>query len=85
MITLNVYFGNDLTEYGSTATLLESLITNKVDLILSNKIFFLNETHFFIDKAVEKLKCQYEKVDVKIHWDTAVSVREEDKNVITSE
>lgn len=78
MITLNVYFGSDLAEYGSTATLFENLITNEVQLILSSKIF-LGETRTFIDKAVEILKRRYETVNVKVHWDSIKSEREERK------
>ena len=82
MIILNVYFSSNLLEYGSTATLLENLITNEVQLFLSSKLF-LGEVKKFIDDATRILKHRYKNVTVKIHWDSTRQ-EEDDINVATS-
>lgn len=76
MITLDVYFVKET--YIGTAYLVENLITDDIQLEISDKVF-IHEIKAIINKAVNKLKKRYEKVNVDIHWDTANNEEESDK------
>lgn len=86
MLELDVYFVDPKEEIGGSAVLIENIITEKVQLKITDNILYCDEVLAFIEKAKKRLEYKNKTINVNIHWDTVKSKRESEEleNVITS-
>ena len=72
--TFHVWFVD--TKLYNHADLREDLISNEINLYLSNDLF-MNEIDGLIDKAYEILKKRFKTVTYEIHWENFKKEEEE--------